>query len=150
MKDEPRVLIVESDDALRAMLFTILRHQPVGVDTAARLEEAIDKISKCDYALIVIDMDMPEKAAQRFLERFRELRPGISSFILAVRDSKKAVYLDSTLVSAVVNKPLELDTVAEIVRECALVVPPPEDPLDCPPSESEIRSKLDRSSYLAN
>ena len=34
MSDEPRVLIVESNDALRAMIFTILRHQPVGVDTA--------------------------------------------------------------------------------------------------------------------
>ena len=29
MSDEPRVLIVESNDALRAMIFTILRHQPV-------------------------------------------------------------------------------------------------------------------------
>ncbi|MEA2342950.1 MAG: hypothetical protein QOF63_1119, partial [Thermoanaerobaculia bacterium] len=30
---EARVLIIEDNDALRAMLFTILRHQPLGVDT---------------------------------------------------------------------------------------------------------------------
>lgn len=150
MKDEPRVLIVESDDALRAMLFTVLRHEPVGVDTAAGADEALEKVTRCDYALIVVDVDMPRKEAERFLERFREVRPGATSFVLAVRDPKRNLYLDSELVSAVVNKPLELDTVAEVVRECAVVVQPPENPLDCPPSESEIRSKLDRSSYMAN
>jgi hypothetical protein len=70
---EPRVLIVEGNDALRAMLFTILRHQPVGVDTAVTADDAWQKILNCDYALIVMDMDTPEAAG--FLTRFREERP---------------------------------------------------------------------------
>jgi hypothetical protein len=38
-----RVLIVEDNDALRAMLFTILRHQPLAVDTAvAKYEPRLD------------------------------------------------------------------------------------------------------------
>ena len=54
-------------------------------------------------------------------------------------------------VGAVLNKPLEINTLAELVRECAAVVPLPEDPLQCPPSESEIRARLDRSgSYSSN
>jgi DNA-binding response OmpR family regulator len=150
MKDQPRVLIIESDDALRVMLFTILRHQPVGVDTAANVDEALDKVSRCDYALIVVDVDMPEKAAERFLRQFRQQRGETTTFVLAARDPKNDTYLDPELVSAVVHKPLELDTIAEIVREAALVVPPPEDPLPCPPSESEVRAKLDRTSWLAN
>jgi hypothetical protein len=36
------------------------------------------------------------------------------------------------------------------VRETALVVPPPEEPLRCPPSDSEIRTRLERGSYLTN
>ncbi|HET8775659.1 MAG TPA: response regulator [Thermoanaerobaculia bacterium] len=145
---EPRVLIVESNDALRAMLFTILRHQPIGVDTAASAEEAWERVTTCDYALIVIDMDVPR--ATPFLARFREERAEANSFVLAVRDARNEEFLDPDLISAVLNKPLEVDTLAELVRECALVVPPPEDPLPCSPAESDIRSRMERGSYIAN
>lgn len=148
MNSEPRVLIVESDDVLRVMLFTILRHQPVAVDTAAFTDEALRKVTVCDYALVVIDLDMPE--AMGFLTRFREERPEATSFVLAVRDMRNEVFLDPDLVSAVLTKPLEIDTLAELVRECAPVVPQPEDPLDCPPAESDVRARMERGPSLAN
>ncbi len=150
MTDEPRVLIVESNDVLRTMLFTILRHQPVGVDTAASAEEALNKVLQCDYALAIVDVDMPSRAGEAFVERFHEERPTATTFILAVRDPKNDAYLNPEFVSAVVNKPLEIDMLADLVRECALVVPPPEDPLHCPPAESDMRSRLERGPYLAN
>lgn len=145
---EPRVLIVESDNALRAMLFTILRHQPVGVDTSATADDAFGKVTNCDYAMIVIDMDVPD--ASRFLARFREERPEATSFVLAVRDGRGEEVLDPEQVSAVLSKPLEIDMLAELVRECALVVPLPDDPLNCPPAESDLRTQLDRGSYISN
>jgi DNA-binding response OmpR family regulator len=148
MNTEPRILIVESNDALRMMLFTILRHQPVGVDTAVTANEAFEKVTSCDYAMIVVDLDVDDASA--FLSRFREERPEASTFVLAVRDLKSVAFLDPELISAVLNKPLEIDTFAELVRECSLVVPPPEDPLPCPPAESDIRTKLERGSSIAN
>jgi len=48
------------------------------------------------------------------------------------------------MVNAIVNKPVEIDTLADVVRECAIVVPPPEDPLPCSPAESEVRARHDR------
>jgi len=150
MSDDPRVLIVEDNDVLRTMLFTILRHQPVGVDTAATAEEALEKVTQCDYALAIVDMDMADRSGETFVAQFHEARPTATTFILAVRDPKNETYLDPELVSAVLNKPLEIDMLAELVRECALVVPPPEDPLQCPPAESDIRARLERGSYFAN
>lgn len=150
MNNEPRVLIVENNDVLRAMLFTILRHQPVGVDTAASADQALEKVAQCDYALIVVDVDMPDHAGERFVAKFRENRPEATSFILAVRDPRNDTYLDPEHVSAILNKPLEVDMLAELVRECAIVVPEPEEPLPCGPSESEMRSRMERSSYIAN
>lgn len=150
MKD-PRVLIVESNEALRVLLFTILRHQPLAVDTSTTAEDALDKVTSCDYALIIVDADLPNEDGPRFIRNFREQRPEANSFILAVRDPKNDVFLDPELVSAVLNKPLEIDTLAEVVRECAYVVPPPEEPLPCPhPSESEIRARMERGPYIAN
>jgi DNA-binding response OmpR family regulator len=151
MSDEPRVLLVESNDTLRAMLFTILRHQPVGVDTAVTAEEALEKVGQCDYALAVVDMDMPNGNGATFLSRFHEQRPESTTFILAVRDPRNDIYLDSELISAVMNKPLEIDLLAELVRECSLVVELPENALPCTsPPESDIRARMERGPYLAN
>jgi DNA-binding response OmpR family regulator len=149
--NEPRVLIIESNDALRVMLFTILRHQPLGVDAAASAEEALERVSKCDYALIVLDMDLPDSEAEYFLATFRMNRPTATSFVLAVRDPKGESVVDPAHVGAVLNKPLEIDTLAEVVRECAGVVPRPEDPLPCPPAESDVHSRMDQSgSFYTN
>lgn len=151
MASEPRVLIIEDHDALRVMLFTVLRHQPLSVDTAASASEALTKVKGCDYALILLDMNLADGDAPAFLREFREFRPEATTFIIAVRDPNKDVFIDADQVSAVLNKPIEIDTLADVVRECAVVVPPPEDPLPCPPAESDVRTALDRgSSYLAN
>lgn len=150
-KNEPRVLIIESHDALRVMLFTVLRHQPLGVDTASTAREALMKIQTCDYALIVVDMELPDDDAQFFLDEFREQRPDATTFVLAVRDPNGDRFLDPQIISATMNKPIELDMLAELVRECALVIPPPDEPAAaCPPSESEIRTRMERGSYIAN
>jgi DNA-binding response OmpR family regulator len=148
MNNEPRVLIVESDDILRVMLFTVLRHQPVSVDTAVSAADALRKVTSCDYALVVVDADMSD--AVEFLTTFRAERPEANSFVIAVRDGRSDTFLDPEIVSAVLNKPLEIDTLAELVRECALIVPPPEDPLNCPPAESDLRTRMERGPYIAN
>ncbi|MEA2164573.1 MAG: hypothetical protein QOK37_2700 [Thermoanaerobaculia bacterium] len=147
---EARVLIIEDNDALRVMLFTVLRHQPLGVDTAVGSEDALDKTRRCDYALILLDMNLPDDESKTFLRSFREERPDGTSFILAVRDPNVELDIDSSLVSAIVNKPVEIDTLAHAVRECALVVPPPDDPLNCPPAESDFRSHFDDSGAFFN
>lgn len=149
-KDDPRVLIIEDQDVLRVMLFTILRHQPLAVDTASSADIAIAKVQTCDYALILIDMNLANEDATAFLTRFREVRPEATTFVIAVRDPNKEVQVDANIVSAVLNKPLEIDTLSEVVRECAIVVPPPEDPLPCPPAESDVRVAFDRDSSITN
>jgi two-component system response regulator PilR (NtrC family) len=147
---EARVLIIEDNDALRVMLFTVLRHQPLGVDTAVGAEDALEKTRVCDYALILIDMNLPDDESLTFLTRFREERPEGTSFILAVRDPNREIAIDAAYVSAIVNKPLEIDTLAHAVRECALVVPRPDEPLNCPPAESDFRTQFDDSGAFFN
>jgi DNA-binding response OmpR family regulator len=151
MANESRVLIIENDDVLRVMLFTILRHQPLAVDTATTAEEALAKTETCDYALILLDADLPDDGSKEFINRFDEQYPEATTFIVGVRGPQSELLLHPRI-GAVINKPLEIDTLAELVRECAAVVPPPEEPqVQCPPAESEIRARLDRSgSYYSN
>ncbi|HEX9500224.1 MAG TPA: response regulator, partial [Thermoanaerobaculia bacterium] len=111
---ESRVLIVEDQEVLRVMLFTVLRHQPVGVDTATNADEALEKVRTCDYALILLDVNLADNDAVRFLSAFREERPEATSFIIAVRDPQSEMAIDARMVDAVLNKPLEIDTLAEV------------------------------------
>ena len=151
MANESRVLIVEDNDVLRVMLFTILRHQPLAVDTATTATEAIEKTMTCDYALVLLDADLPDGQAAEFLNLFDMEHPEAPTFIVAVRSGESQPLLHPR-VGAVLNKPLEIDTLAELVRECAAVVPAPEEPQgQCPPAESEIRARMDRSgSFYTN
>jgi DNA-binding response OmpR family regulator len=141
---EARVLVIEANDALRVMLFTVLRHQPLAVDTASDAEEAMERVKTCDYALILLDANLPNRESADFLRRFREFRPESTSFILAARDPRVDLPFDADRVNAIVNKPLEIDTLADVVRECAIVVTPPEDPLACQPAESDARARFDQ------
>ena len=131
-------------------MFTILRHQPLSVDTAQTPEEALEKVLTCDYALIIVDMDLAAGGSHAFLDAFRQERPESTTFILAVRDPARDVILEPELVNAVMNKPIEIDTLADVVRECALVVPPPPDPLPCPPAESEAVPRFDADASWPN
>ena len=150
MATESRVLIIEDIDVLRVMLFTILRHQPLAVDTATNCVEALEKASTCDYALILLDADLPDGDAAEFLRRFDADHADAPTFIVAVRGPESEPLVHPRI-GAVLNKPLEIDTLAELVRECAAVVPPPEEPVQCPPAESEIRERMDRSgSFYSN
>ena len=152
MTKEARVLIIEDDDVLRVMLFTILRHQPLAVDTASSVQAALEKASTCDYALILIDMSLAAGTAEEFLRWFREERSSdVPSFIIAVRDPNHDVGIDSSVVKAVLTKPLEINTLAEVVRECAPIVQlPAREDESCPPAESDVRSALERGSYMLN
>lgn len=150
MANESRVLIIEDNDVLRVMLFTILRHQPLAVDTATTADEAMEKTMVCDYALVLLDADLPDGAAVEFLDRFDAEHPDVPTFIVVVRSADSEAMVHARI-GAVLNKPLEIDTLAELVRECAAVVPSSTEPQQCPPSESEIRARLDRSgSFYSN
>ncbi len=136
MEPQPRVLIVEPDEVLRVMLLTMLKYQQVDVDTASTAQEALDHVETCDYALILIDFDMPDGEAELFLDRFHATRPEATSFVIAMHEvnpDPRPIH-----VHALLRKPLEIDAVAEAIRECALVVPRPADPLICPPPESDM------------
>src|SRR5437764_15017892 len=100
MPNEARVLIIEDNDALRAMLFTILRHQPLAVDTFISADDAIEKTRECDYALILIDMSLPDDEGLTFLSRFLQEHPEGTTLALAVLDPGNDVTIDPRFVGA--------------------------------------------------
>lgn len=150
MSTRPRILVFESNEVLRAIIFTILRHQLIDVDTAASAEQSIQRFSRCDFALAIVDLDNPESELTAFFDYLRQREAGPATFVIALRDPRDTRPVDADLVSAILLKPIEIDTLAEVVRECAHAVPASGQPNTCPPAESEIRSKLENGSSGTN
>ena len=55
----PKILVVDDDDAIRAMVERVLRREKFEVDSARDGFEAIEKLSRNDYATILLDLMMP-------------------------------------------------------------------------------------------
>src|SRR5207249_1329585 len=121
MATESRVLIIEDDDVLRVMLFTILRHQPLAVDTATTADEAMERTSVCDYALILLDADLPDDDAIEFLRRFEIEHAEATTFIVVVRTAENEPMLHPR-VGAVLNKPLEVTFYRSFFAAIALIL----------------------------
>ena len=71
----PRILVVEDDDVIRTLLVTALRSEPFNVDAANDGAAGLELTSRCEYAVIILDLMMPRISGFEFLARFiRRLR----------------------------------------------------------------------------
>ena len=68
MTSERRILVVDDDDAIRALLQTVLRRRGLRVDSARNGVDALDRLRGHDYALIVLDLMMPRMSGYELLE----------------------------------------------------------------------------------
>ena len=127
-----RVLVSESNDALRSMLATALLHENLDVDTTSHAAATLERLTSCDYAILLICLD---DHCEDVLQRYHDLRPGSTTFVIGLADGRE-VDLGPDLVHAKIEKPFEIGFIAQLVRDCAAVVQLPPDPLHCPPPEN--------------
>jgi len=60
------VLVVDDDDAIRTLVERVLRREKFEVESARDGHEAIEKLSRNDYATILLDLMMPASTASAF------------------------------------------------------------------------------------
>ncbi|HWN67048.1 MAG TPA: response regulator, partial [Haliangium sp.] len=68
MRLEKRILIVDDDDAIRALVVTVLRRRGYRLDTARNGLEALEKLKNCRYSLVVLDLMMPRMSGYDVLD----------------------------------------------------------------------------------
>lgn len=67
----PRILLVEDDPTSRAFLLAATEALPAHVDTAATMAEALALAARHDYALWLIDANLPDGSGRALLARLR-------------------------------------------------------------------------------
>src|SRR3954452_19402218 len=117
----PRVLIVEDDAAIRAMLTAALGREALAIDTAGDGIAALEQLAPATYAVIIVDLMMPRMDGYSFLEAFRELdlpaRPLV--FVMTAYDDVALLKLDGTLVHGYLKKPFDVEQVVKVVVDAA-------------------------------
>ena len=70
-----KALVVDDDDPIRAMLAKVVERQDVEVDTARDGVEAIEKIDRGSYDLVVLDLMMPRIDGFGVLKHISQWKP---------------------------------------------------------------------------
>lgn len=118
MKLEKRILVVDDDDAIRALLRTVLRRRGFVVDTARNGLEALEAMGERRYALVVLDMMMPQMNGYDLVAHLEEQsflsRPRV--LILTAGGPMRSIRSD--LVVGSLPKPFDIDVLLATVAGC--------------------------------
>ena len=77
-----RVLIVDDEKNVRLTLSQALEALALETDAAMNGEEALVKLEKTDFGLMLLDLKMPGMDGLKVLRRVRDLRPDIKVIII--------------------------------------------------------------------
>ena len=123
MSHKPRVLVVDDEPAIRALVAKIVERAGLPVDTAADGAEAIEKMAHTRYAVVVLDLMMPRVDGFGVVEYVREhINPKPALIVATAGDIHAVRSLDGTTVHSVVRKPFEIDVLGELIVAAANLV----------------------------
>jgi DNA-binding response OmpR family regulator len=113
-----KVLIVDDDDAIRNMVERVLRREHFEVESARDGFEAIEKLSRSDYATVLLDLMMPRVDGLGVL-RFLEIEQKPARVIVMTASTN---HVNETATAApvfrVLPKPFDIHQLVSHIREC--------------------------------
>jgi DNA-binding response OmpR family regulator len=122
MAHNSRVLVVDGDEQVRALLSRALLDRDVFCDAAVSAPDARAQLSERRYALMLLHLEMPD--VESVLDCIRSLPASRRPMVMItanVRSSKDAI--DTELVQIIIRRPLKIAEVAGMVRACLEFVP---------------------------
>ena len=117
-QSKPKILVVDDDDAIRAMVERILKREHFDVESARDGFEAIEKLTHNDYSAILLDLMMPRVDGQGVLRFLEEKKKTEAPVILMTANVHGAHETARTApVFRVLSKPFDIDQLISHVRE---------------------------------
>lgn len=138
MAKEKRVLVVDDDDAIRALLCTILRRRGLVVDSARNGAEALARCERCRYAVILLDLMMPQLNGYEVLDAFATRRREERPLILVLTAGAEPRNLSADLVAGTIRKPFDVEMIVDTISAALSTTGSHDQPVECPPADSEI------------
>jgi DNA-binding response OmpR family regulator len=116
MGPQSRVLVVDDEPAIRALVAKIVERAGHPVDTARDGAEAIEKLEQTEYAVIVLDLMMPNIDGYGLIEHLK-VREGSKPAVIVVSagDSGALRKLDGAMVHSILRKPFDIDVLGDLI-----------------------------------
>lgn len=115
------VLICEDDPAVRTLLTRIFEGRDFRVDVARDGRVALQKLSAREYAVMLLDLTMPELNGYEVVAALRGITRRPLVIVLTADSRASAADLDAEVVQAIVKKPFDLDLLMLVVEGIASI-----------------------------
>jgi hypothetical protein len=138
MAIEKRVLVVDDDDAIRALLCTILRRRGIPVDSARNGADALVRCEHCRYAVILLDLMMPQVNGYQVLDEFASRRREDRPLIIVLTAGAEPRNLSPDLVAGTLRKPFDVEMIVDTISAALATLADREQLDECPPADSEV------------
>jgi CheY-like chemotaxis protein len=135
--NEKRILVVDDDDAIRALLLTVLKRRGYQIDAAKNGGEALVRLERCRYALMLLDLMMPVASGYDVLSRLRSLAPEDRPVVIVLTAGIEPHELDANIVAGTIRKPFDIPLLIETITACLNAVTLQGQKEKCPPADTE-------------
>ena len=116
MPSKGRVLVVDDEPAIRALVTKIVERAGHPVDSARDGAEAIEKLEQSQYAVAVLDLMMPNVDGYALIEYLKArggVRPAI--IVISAGDTAALRRLDGSVVHSILRKPFDIDVLGDLI-----------------------------------
>ena len=112
-----RLLIVEDDNSVRNTITTFLELEGYAVDAVSSTREALERLRKDTYPIVISDIYVDERTGLDILETARQRNPSCAVILMTARGSIETV-MKATQGGAFdyIAKPFELDRMLDTVK----------------------------------
>src|SRR5581483_808661 len=114
-----KVLLVDDDDAVRAMMVATLEHKGFDVVAAASVSEALRRITTERFDVLITDLHMPNPGdGFTVVTAMRHSQPeALTLLVSGYPDVQSAMAIMLLEADEIIVKPFEVGNLAELVRE---------------------------------
>ena len=111
-----RVLVVDDEPAIRALVAKIVERAGHPVDCARDGADAIEKLESNHYSVVVLDLMMPNIDGYALIEHIKA-RGGIHPAIIVISagDTASLRRLDAKMVHSILRKPFDIDVLGDLI-----------------------------------
>lgn len=113
-----RILVVDDEESIREFFEIMLKREGFEVQTAVNGREALEKLGRHSFDLIISDIQMPEVSGMELLSRVREMDPEmVVLMITAFGNTETAVEAMKLGAYDYIQKPFKIDEIKIVINK---------------------------------
>jgi two-component system, OmpR family, response regulator VanR len=119
---EISVLVVDDEPAIRALVAKIVERAGYRADLARDGADAIEKLERRRYSVLIVDLMMPIMdgyGVVEWVKHHADPKPAI--IVVSAGDSAALRRLDGSVVHSVIRKPFDVDVLSDLISAAARI-----------------------------